>query len=393
MPEPTLGLIMILRDEAANLPRSLVPVAGCFDEVVAVDTGSTDQTRQICADLGARVYEFTWQDDFAAARNFSVAQARADWLFWLDGDNAITSGDVIELRRRIPPEEPAVIWAQERVEPSGQRLWQKRCFPRHPAVRFKGRVHEQLVHPPTWPGLASPVVVRHWGYHDPKNNLAKGRYYLGLLQKSLAEDPTDFYAHFQIARCHVNLRQFPQAAEHLSCLAGDHKARELNPELWVYGQILWAQALARLGREAEGVEVLDRLLAIRPEHGLVHYQRGRMAYGAGDFATAAAHLKAALDLGLAAPVVDLDSEKTLYLACYFLGQALIGLGEKKQAVAALSQAVARDPHNPAARTELARLFLELGETARARGELAHVLATNPQDRPARRLWQACGEAA
>jgi len=89
----------------------------------------------------------------------------------------------------------------------------------------------------------------------------------------------------------------------------------------------------------------------------------------------------------------LDSEKTLYLACYFLGQALIGLGEKKQAVAALSQAVARDPHNPAARTELARLFLELGETARARGELAHVLATNPQDRPARRLWQACGEAA
>lgn len=86
----TVSLCMIVRDEEAVLGRCLGSVAGLFDEVVVVDTGSRDHTREIAVAHGARVYDFAWCDDFAAARNASFSYATGDFLFWLDADDIIT---------------------------------------------------------------------------------------------------------------------------------------------------------------------------------------------------------------------------------------------------------------------------------------------------------------
>jgi len=231
MPEPSLGLVMILRDEAANLPRSLAPVAGCFDETVVVDTGSQDDTPSICEALGARVFHRSWDHDFAAARNHAIGHARADWLLWLDGDNAVTAAEVQALRRVLPAKGPAIIWGQELVTPGGQRLWQKRCFPRRPDVRFQGRVHEQLEHPPGWPNLAAPMTILHWGYVEPRRVRAKGEYYLALLEQSLEESPGDYYLNYQAGRCLWNLGRIGAAAARLERAAAAETARRGNPEL------------------------------------------------------------------------------------------------------------------------------------------------------------------
>lgn len=386
MPENSLGLIMILRDEAANLAQSLAPVAAWFDEVVVVDTGSRDQTRQLCQGLGARVFDLPWQDDFAAARNHSIDMARAQWLFWLDGDNAIAPADVAALRATIAQAPgPAVIWAQEQVVPSGERLWQKRCFPRHPQARFKGRVHEQLMHPRDWPSLAAPVAIRHWGYQDPAKAAAKGRYYLELLQAELAADPGDFYAHWQAARCHANLRQFEQALEHIQAMAASPQARQANPELWAAGHHLWAQVWERLGQPGQARQVLERLLAAMPGHGATHYHLGRLAYAQRDWPGAMLHLRQALDLGLGAPVVDQDSPKMLFMADYFLGRAQEEAGDLAGALESLCRARQRQPQNRGLRQEIARLMQRLGRAGEARDELEQILKIWPQDRQARRL--------
>ncbi|MFH1035734.1 MAG: tetratricopeptide repeat protein [Pseudomonadota bacterium] len=388
MSEPSLGLIMILRDEEANLGLSLAPVASCFDEVVVVDTGSRDQTPSLCAQMGAKVFHMPWGDDFAAARNQCLARASADWLFWLDGDNAITPSDVIEIRRTIPRKGLAVIWAQEQVVPSGQRLWQKRCFPRRPEARFEGRVHEQLAHPPDWASLAAPVVVRHWGYHDPARAAAKGRYYLRLLEQTLKESPEDFYALWQAARCYYNLRQFPQAASLLERLAENPEGRRQNPQLWASAHHLWAQVMERLGCLPQAETILDRLLQEMPEHGHSHYQRGRLAYARQDWPAAVRHLNLALKCGLGLPLVDIDPHKTLFLADYFLGRSLERLGCPAEAAVALARAVRRDPAVVGARNELARLLANLGQGDQARVHLEHILKEHPQDRQARGLLQA-----
>ncbi|MCB2184827.1 MAG: tetratricopeptide repeat protein [Deltaproteobacteria bacterium] len=386
-PRPQLGLVMIVRDEAANLPRSLAPLAGLFDEVVVVDTGSRDATPALCRELGATVYDFPWRDDFAAARNFGLDRARAAWLFWLDADNALPPAEVPRLRALLRPG-PAILWAQEQVVPSGERLWQKRCFPNNPAVRFRGRVHEQLAHPPSWPNLATPLVIQHWGYEDLAQVKAKGAYYQGLLQQMLQDDPGDFYAKFQLARCHYNLRDFPAAASLLAELAPDATARAGNPQIWLAGQILRAQAQERAGAAPAARHTLERLLEIMPGEGLAHYHRGRQAYVEGDWPRAREHLTRALDLGLGAPMIDLDPERTLFLASYYLGRALAAEGRPAEAAQALARAVERDPANPAARAELAEILMQLGQPDAARQQVAAILEQRPGDRRARDLLAA-----
>src|SRR5208337_1050737 len=75
----SVSLTIIARDEQENLPKCLSSVAGLFDEIVVVDTGSTDRTREIAREFGARVFDFVWVNDFAAARNAALARAKGDY--------------------------------------------------------------------------------------------------------------------------------------------------------------------------------------------------------------------------------------------------------------------------------------------------------------------------
>ena len=85
----TVSLTMIVRNEESNISNCLSSVAGLFDEIVVVDTGSKDRTREIAREFGARVFDFVWVDDFAAARNAALARATGDYAFWLDADDVI----------------------------------------------------------------------------------------------------------------------------------------------------------------------------------------------------------------------------------------------------------------------------------------------------------------
>jgi GT2 family glycosyltransferase len=84
-----VSLTVIARDEENNLPRCLESVRGVFDEIVVVDTGSTDRTIEIARSFGAKVFEFAWVDDFAAARNEALSHATGDYAFWLDADDVV----------------------------------------------------------------------------------------------------------------------------------------------------------------------------------------------------------------------------------------------------------------------------------------------------------------
>ena len=86
---PKVSLTMIVRNEEKNLPACLESARGLFDEIVVVDTGSTDATVEIARSFEARVFDFVWVDDFAAARNAALARATGDYAFWLDADDVL----------------------------------------------------------------------------------------------------------------------------------------------------------------------------------------------------------------------------------------------------------------------------------------------------------------
>lgn len=94
---PTVSLCLIVKDEEASLPKCLSTVSHLVEEIIVVDTGSTDATKAVAAEYGARVFDFAWIDDFSAARNFAFGQATQTFILWLDADDVLEEIDQAKL--------------------------------------------------------------------------------------------------------------------------------------------------------------------------------------------------------------------------------------------------------------------------------------------------------
>lgn len=90
----TISLCMIVKNEADVLARCLESVKDIVDEIIIVDTGSTDNTREIAQKYTDKTFNFKWIDDFSAARNYAYSKATKDYIFWLDADDIILSDDI-----------------------------------------------------------------------------------------------------------------------------------------------------------------------------------------------------------------------------------------------------------------------------------------------------------
>ena len=95
----TISLCMIVKNEERVLGRCLESVQEIADEIIIVDTGSEDRTKEIAEKYHARVFEQEWQDDFSRARNYSFSHAEMDYCMWLDADDIITKSEALKLKR------------------------------------------------------------------------------------------------------------------------------------------------------------------------------------------------------------------------------------------------------------------------------------------------------
>ena len=153
-----VSLCLIARDEERLLPGCLESVRGAVDEIVLVDTGSADATREIAARHGARVYERPWDDDFAAPRNLALSHATGDWILQLDADERLAPGASAGIRRAVEaglelgalrlhnaarPDAGAaeVLSGRQRI---GEPLYLPRLVRRFPDLRYRGVIHESL---------------------------------------------------------------------------------------------------------------------------------------------------------------------------------------------------------------------------------------------------------
>jgi tetratricopeptide (TPR) repeat protein len=215
----TLSVCMIVRDEEQMLPRSLAAVAPAVDEIIVVDTGSTDDTIAIAKSFGAKVIEFPWNGSFADARNASFAAAGGDWLLYLDADEILVGEDVEKLRSLTGHTWREAFYIDltsytgelgDGVAVANNAL---RIFRNRPGYRFEGRIHEQIVGSlPTWaPGRIehTHVRVQHYGYlgsvRDSREKYARN---VKLLREQLAESTPTPFLHFNLGT------EYAAAGEH-----------------------------------------------------------------------------------------------------------------------------------------------------------------------------------
>lgn len=200
---PLLSVCMIVKNEESNIPALLDSLSSLSCELIVVDTGSSDRTVELCKTGGAKVVEWEWCDDFAAARNVSLHHATGCWIIWLDADDRLspTAADrITELSQGIPTKGYQFLIKNARDDESiGSRHPQLRMFPNDSRLRFKGRVHEQIapaLATCSYPIEATSIEILHTGYADPdllKKKTARNMNLLELLHAEAALDELGFY--------------------------------------------------------------------------------------------------------------------------------------------------------------------------------------------------------
>jgi tetratricopeptide (TPR) repeat protein len=200
---------MIVRDEAESLPRCLASVSGVVDEIVVVDTGSTDSSAEICRAHGAKVLTHPWGGDFAEARNRGLIHATGRWILSLDGDEELPDATRDELRQTVREASAQGLQVVLRnLAPADELLaWQDdhytRLFRNAPSHRYEGAIHEQVSTSILREGGRidrTGLVVLHHGYErtTAQGSVERSHRNLAMLERAVREHPDDAYAWFQV---------------------------------------------------------------------------------------------------------------------------------------------------------------------------------------------------
>lgn len=255
----TISLCMIVRDEEDVLGRCLDSVADLVDEIIIVDTGSTDRTKEIAEEYTERVYDFPWIDDFAAARNAAFDRANCDYCMWLDADDVLKEEDRQEFLKLKESLGAAVDVVMMRYNTGFDEqgavtfsYYRERIVRNHAGMRWKGAVHEVIE--TRGSVIYSECAVTHRKLHpsDPERNL---RIFEGLLAKGERLDPRQQFYYGRELYYH---KRYPEAAVVFEAFLEDGQG-------WLENKLDACRHLAYcrygLGREEEALAALLRSFA------------------------------------------------------------------------------------------------------------------------------------
>ena len=279
-----LSAALIVRDEAHHLPDCLASLEGLVDEVVLVDTGSTDGSPAIARAAGARVFEHPWQQDFATARNLGLERARGCWILYIDADERLRPVERAELERLLSA--PDVIAFRTWLRPSARatpyrefRLWRN-----DPRIRFRRiiheKVHDAILEVARADGLRiadCDLALDHVGYEGDQT--AKHRRNLPLLQAQLREEPTDIYDWHHLGQ--VQLALGNEAAAERAFEEAVALARRRSPPD-DHGRLAYADLLRLRQERGEDVQALaTEALDCYPQDWMLVWIRAAEAIRAG----------------------------------------------------------------------------------------------------------------
>jgi len=320
----TVSLCMIVLNEESHIARCLSSAGPVADEIIVVDTGSEDRTREIARAFGAKVYDHPWNDDFSEARNVALSKASGDWVLILDADEVLGRSDLARLKDLAGSEGRAAYALTTRnyignMQTLGWRAndgaypeeagtgWvpstKVRLFPNDKRVRFENPVHELVEASLARAGIPvkdAKVPVHHYGKLVKKQTLSKGEDYFLLGKKKLDEQGGGENAIFELAVQAEELKKYEDAAT------------------------LWG-----------------RLVALKPDSSRAFYGLGNASFSLGRYDDALAAVKKARKLS--APSREVSQ---LYVLCELFA------GKVEKALPVAEDLVGKDPDYPVAVCQL-----------------------------------------
>ena len=242
---PTVSACLIVKNEEKFLPQCLESIKNAVDEIIIVDTGSTDRTVEIAESFGARVYHHPWRNSFSEARNHSIGYATCDWILQIDADESLEQADIPLLHSLIRTSvHNAILVAIYSELPSGlSKHYFTRIF-RRGKGHFEGIVHNQLVFEGC--ALQSEIRIQHYGYNLPGSEMQKKYKRSGdLLRQQLAEDPNNAFVLANLIRNYRNEGNYDKVIElcetGLQNLASRKDVTAINHKQRIYIDLIYAR--------------------------------------------------------------------------------------------------------------------------------------------------------
>lgn len=365
-----LSVCIIAKNEEENLPGCIESVKDVADEIVVVDTGSTDGTIDRAASLGARVFHFTWCDDFSAARNETIRHARGDYILWLDADDRVHADDLPKLKllkENLPARKGdgfLFLLHNGKNGVDDDICYQLRLFPNLPGVAFQGRIHEQVVYSLEKLGVKlhqAEIRILHSGYAEKSGMEAKIRRNIELLLQEEELEPSRFITNFQLGQSYFFLGEMERAIERMERAAYGENNYRRTPfwHISAYVQLGWMYKIA--GREQEALRTLGEALSRDPANPVAKLVVGEIKYYGGERREALEILSSISDEDFRPTVFALSIDKMRYHLHFLRGRCHEQLGDYPQAAAEYVAALAVDAGCIAAKKQLGALYLRQGK--------------------------------
>lgn len=370
MSRPTVSLCMIVRDEESLIEACLRSVHDWIDEMIIVDTGSSDSTMQIARSMGATVLSYEWNNHFADARNYGLLHAQSDWILYLDADEELSPLGDFDLHKVLQKTHASVLSlhlvnyiGESPNEDEAFHIAHPRFFRNHIGLKFKYVIHETLNIDDIYPDRESteilgtiPLKLFHRGYMEPitiqKNKFTRN---MTLLQQE-ASTPTassNPWIEYHIASEYYRVHQYDKAFEYVNLSIVRFIQAGRMPPSMLY-KLKYA-ILFNTGSIDGAWPGIEKAIALYPDYVDLHFYKGVICYLKEWYAAAIDVFRHCIASGeTTGQHLTLRGTGSFH-AYYYLGLCWEKLGNNQAAINAYEKAYELSPSYTIAKDGLNRL--------------------------------------
>lgn len=374
-----ISLCMIVKNEERVLADCLNSASKFFSQVIVVDTGSTDATKEIAEKHGAQVHEIVWPDSFSGARNESLRHATGDWICWLDADDTLParSGEAI-LRAVIaaPPQIGGLVLPVRFVNDDpeyGTTVDHVKVFRNVPGIAFEGRIHEQILGSIRAAGFdvaRTQAEVLHTGYDTSEEGQQRKRERdAKLLLLDLEDRPDHPFVLFNLGMtAHYNT-EHEDAAEWLQRSIAVSGANESHIRK---AYALWAVSVRELGDSEKALEIVGEGLKATPDDPELLFHLGLLSSSLSRYEESAKAYERLLETGRGMHFSSIDSGLFGFKTFHNLAWVYWNMKNYASARENFLKAMESNPRYLHSVFDLFRISLEVGDFDTARQCIEHV---------------------
>ncbi len=358
---------MIVKNEEKFIAQCLSSVEELVDEMIIVDTGSTDNTIQICKQFNAKVLEIPWENNFSAARNYGIQQAQGNWILWLDADEELEQKELAPLypffnnpKYKLLNVQLINYYGDHVDENQTISIGQPRFFRNEGHIKFNNAIHEAL----EINGVRDyaeqlkltgelPIKLFHYGYLDEIiESRNKHERNIELLKKELEEDSNP-WTPYHIAVEYYRMKDYEKAMQYVNDSILLFLVSQQLPHSMVYK--LKYSIFITIGATDKAWPGINKAIQMYPDYVDLHFYKAMILYSSTEFKDALASFKQCIKLGENNRKYLITKGLGSFQAWYYKGRCLEQLGEVDEAIQAYHEALTLHPGYTSAQERITAL--------------------------------------